>query len=92
MKKDSEFLMVNAATKALEYKNKNPMALEEEIIRYVMNSLEVKSEKKIIGIASATEVLKIKKMSKNSTDKEIMQMFMNNLPKLSASLMELDKD
>lgn len=92
MKKDAEFLMVNAATKALDYKAKNPMALEEEIIRHVMNHLEVKSDMKIVGLASATEALKLKKMSKNSTDKEIMQMFMNNLPRLSASLMEMDKD
>ena len=92
MKKDVEFLMVNAATKALEYKTKNPMALEDEIIRYVINNLGVKPDMKIIGLASANEVLKIKKMSKNSTDKEIMQIFMNNLPKLSTSLQNLDKD
>jgi len=92
MKKDAEFLMVNAATKALEYKTKNPMALEEEIIRYIMNTLQVNPDMKIVGLASATEVLKLKKMSKNSTDKEIMQMFMNNLPKLSAGLRDLDKE
>ena len=50
MKKDVEFMMVNAASKALEYRAKNPTALEEEIIRYVMGYLEVKPNMKIIGV------------------------------------------
>ena len=73
MKKDVEFMMINAATKALEYRKKNPEALEEEIIRHVMNNLAVKPNMKIIGMASATEVLKIQKISKGSTDKQIIQ-------------------
>lgn len=92
MKKDVEFLMVNAATKALEYRTKKPAATEEEVIKYVLNYLEVKPELKIIGVASANEVLKIQKLSKSSSEREIMQIFMNNLPKLSASLRDLDKN
>ncbi|MDP1729057.1 MAG: hypothetical protein Q8L27_02545 [archaeon] len=88
MEKDVEFLMVNAATKALDYKDKNPEALEEEIIKYVLNTLNVESALKIKGMASANEVLKIKKISKNATNKEVMQMFMNNLSKFSTSLEE----
>ncbi len=88
MKKDAEFLMVDAATKALEYKAKNPDAPDEEIIRYVINCLQVKPELKIAGVASANEVLKMQKMSKTLSDKEIMQAFMNNLPKMVASLSE----
>jgi len=88
MKKDVEFLMVNAASLALEYKAKHPSALEEEILKYVLNYLEVKPELKIVSVASANEVLKIQKMSKTLSDKEIMQAFMNNLPKLVASLVE----
>ena len=65
MEKETEFLMVNAATKALDYKKKNPEALEEEIIKYVLNTLDVKPELKIIGVASANEALKIQKMTKN---------------------------
>lgn len=88
MEKGVEFLMVNAATKALDYKNKNPEVLEEEIIKYVLDALDVKPDLKIIGVASANEALRIQKMSKNLTNKEVMQIFMNNLSKFASGFEE----
>ena len=81
MIKDSEIAMVNAASYALEYQDKNPGAEIEEIIRRVINNLDaLRTEKnlKVFGIAAASEILKLKKENKNKTNKQILQMFVNN--------------
>ena len=81
MIKNSEIAMVNAASYALEYQDKNPGADIEEIIRKVMSNLDVlRTDKnlKIFGIAAASEALKLKKENKNKTNKQILQMFVSN--------------
>ena len=81
MIKNSEIAMINAASYALEYQDKNPEADIEEIIRRVMNNLDVlgtKNNLKIFGMAAASEALKLKKENKNKTNKQILQMFVSN--------------
>ena len=81
MIKNSEIAMVSAASYALEYQDKNPRAEIEEIIRGVMNNLDVlgtKNNLKIFGMAAASEALKLKKENKHKTNKQILQMFVNN--------------
>ena len=81
MIKHSEIAMVNAASYALEYQDKNPGAEIEEIIRRVIQNLDaLRTEKnlKIFGIAAASEALKLRKENKDKTNKQILQMFVNN--------------
>ena len=81
MIKHSEIAMVNAASYALEYQDKNPGADIEEIIRKVIENLDdLRTEKniKVFGIAAASEILKLKKENKHKTNKQILQMFVNN--------------
>ena len=81
MIKNSEIAMINAASYALEYQDKNPEADIEEIIRRVMNNLDVlgtKNNLKIFGMAAASEALKLKKENKHKTNKQILQMFVSN--------------
>jgi len=81
MIKNSEIAMVNAASYALEYQDKNPGADIEEIIRKVMGNLDVlktKNNLKIFGMAAASEALKLKKENKHKTNKQILQMFVSN--------------
>lgn len=81
MIKNSEIAMVNAASYALEYQDKNPEADIEEIIRRVIQNLDaLRTEKslKVFGIAAASEILKLKKENKHKTNKQILQMFVNN--------------
>jgi len=80
MIKNSEIAMINAASYALEYQDKNPEADIEEIIRRVMNNLDAlgtKNNLKIFGMAAASEALKLKKENKHKTNKQILQMFVN---------------
>jgi len=81
MIKNSEIAMINSASYALEYQDKNPGAEIEEIIRGVMNNLDAlktKNNIKVFGMAAASEALKLKKENKNKTNKQILQMFVNN--------------
>ena len=81
MIKNSEIAMINSASYALEYQDKNPEADIEEIIRGVMNNLDVlgtKNNLKIFGMAAASEALKLKKENKHKTNKQILQMFVSN--------------
>lgn len=81
MIKHSEIAMVNAASYALEYQDKNPRAEIEEIIQRVIQNLDtLRTEKniKVFGIAAASEILKLKKENKHKTNKQILQMFVNN--------------
>ena len=81
MIKYSEIAMINSASYALEYQDKNPGADIEEIIRRVMENLDaLRTNKniKIFGMAAASEALKLKKENKNKTNKQILQMFVNN--------------
>lgn len=81
MIKNSEIAMVNAANYALQYQDQNPEADVDEIIRRVIQNLEVlRTEKnlKVFGIAAASEILKLKKENKNKTNKQILQMFVND--------------
>ncbi|MEK6817177.1 MAG: hypothetical protein AABX80_00070, partial [Nanoarchaeota archaeon] len=78
MIKNSEIAMVNAASYALEYQDKNPGADVEEIIKRVIQNLDsLRTEKniKVFGIAAASEILKVKKENKHKTNKQILQMF-----------------
>lgn len=81
MIKHSEVAMVNAASYALEYQDKNPGAEIEEIIRKVIENLDaLRTEKniKVFGIAAASEILKLKKENKHKTNKQILQIFVKN--------------
>ena len=81
MIKNSEIAMINSASYALEYQDKNPGADTEEIIQKVIENLEIigtKRELKIFGMAAASEALKLKKENKHKTNKQILQMFINN--------------
>ena len=81
MIKNSEIAMINAASYALEYRDKNPEADIEEIIRRVMENLDaLRTNKniKIFGMAAASEALKLKKENKNKTNKQILQIFVNS--------------
>ena len=80
MIKYSEIAMINSASYALEYQDKNPGADIEEIIRRVMENLDaLRTIKniKIFGMAAASEALKLKKENKHKTNKQILQMFVN---------------
>jgi len=79
-----EIVMVNAASKALEYLDKRPRAENEEIMKHVIISLgsDLKQNLRILGVAAANEILKMKRISPNAPHKELLQKLTNNIQKI----------
>ncbi len=93
MIKDAEIAMVNAATFALDYQDKNYNADASEIIKKFMNEsnyLGIKSDIKIYAISAINEVLKMKRdrANKGKTNKQIIQAFMKISPEISRRIKE----
>ncbi len=76
---EEKFLMINAASKALDYRKKHPEADSEEIIKKIMHAIEASEKLKLMGIASADDVLKLRSKQPRATDKEIMNEFMSRI-------------
>ena len=93
MIKDAEIAMVNAATFALDYQDKNYNADVDEIIKQFTkeaNYYNIKSEVKIYSISAINEILKLKreKANKGKTNKQLMQIFMKRVPEISKTIKE----
>lgn len=78
-------MMVIAAGKALDYKKMNPDAEPNEVIQYVMFSINAMSNIKINAIAAANRALRYKEQNPKSNDKEIMQRIMNEASEIIES-------
>ena len=80
MKDDSEIVMVNAASYALDAHEKNSMITPEEIIADLIKNNKLKSsmESKVFGIAAVNEILNLKKQNRHKTKKQLLQSLVNN--------------
>lgn len=95
MIKNAEIAMVNAATFALDYQDKNYNADAAEIIKQFMGEstrLGIRSDMKIYAVSAINEILKIKrdKVNKGKTNKQLMQLFMKISPEISRRINEED--
>lgn len=93
MIKDAEIAMVNAATFALDYQDKNYNADAAEIIKQFTkepNYFNMKSGLQIYSVAAINEVLKMKRdrANKGKTNKQLMQAFMKIAPEISRKIKE----
>lgn len=88
MIKEKEIAMVNAATMALEYKEKHPRCWDDDAVAHVMKNLEAPANIKIYAIAAANEILKVRGSAGFSslTDKQILQQFVDNIYAFSAKI------
>jgi len=83
-----EMVMVNAATKALEFRTRRPLADADEAIKHIINSGDFKGEEQIYAIAAINEIFKLKRGYKTCSDKEIIQMFVDNIYETLAKIKE----
>jgi len=81
MIKDKEVAIVNAATMALEYKEKHPRAWDDDAVAFVMKNIEAPTNIKIYAVAAANEILKVRVAEgfKSMGDKQILQQFVDNI-------------
>lgn len=94
MEDEEKFLMVNVASKTLEYKDRHPKEIPEKIIKRVFESLESENVKdkinqnmEILGIAAANEAIKLRTGNPKATFRQIMQMFMVRIEEIAKESM-----
>lgn len=85
---EDKITMIVAANSVLSYKKKNPIAEAEEVLKYVMSSVDAKGDAKILGIAAANYVLKYISTHPNATEKEVMQSLTNEINSILDSTRE----
>ena len=81
MIKEREVAMVNAASMALEYKEKHPRCWDDDAVAHVLKNLNTSSELKIYGIAAANEILKLRSSPgfQGFSTKQLLQQFVDNI-------------
>jgi len=87
---EREILMVSSASIALNFYNKNPNAIDEEIFQHLADHISnesIKDEKtKRNMIASANMAIKLKRNTPNS-EKQILRKIIQEIPRI---IQELD--
>lgn len=73
----TKIAIVAAVSKALDYKNKNPNASDEEIFQHIMKEISATKKTKMAIIAAVNKALHYK--NENIKDKEVLQRVMNEL-------------
>ena len=88
MIKEKEIAMVNAASLALDYKEKHPRCWDDDAVAHVMKNLEAPQKIKIYAIAAANEILKIRGSAGFSSlsDRQILQQFVDNIYAFTAKM------
>ncbi len=74
---ERKILMIDAATRALNYLKKKPEAIPEEIIKQIMKTFEAERDSKVLVIAAVNEAIKLRQKEKKLSDKQIVQKIMD---------------
>ncbi len=70
-----KMIMINAVSKALNFKNSNPSITDEKVLEHVMDELNVNTKLKIVAIAAVARALKYRseKGGNEGNDRNVMQ-------------------
>lgn len=79
---NEKIAMIVGASSALSYRRKNPSADSEEILKYVIKTIEVNKKAKVFGVAAANFVMKYISQNSQATEREVMQNLTNEIPKI----------
>jgi hypothetical protein len=81
LENEEKFLMINVATRTLEYTNRHLSEIPEEIIKHMMGLLakEITPDLKLLSIACMDKVIKLKNDNPKIRDRQILQMFMDSM-------------
>jgi hypothetical protein len=89
-KMEEKIMMIAAASKAIEYRKQNPLAIDEEIFQDVSDYIsmkDIKDEKiKFSMIASASKAFNISRENPKLTEKEVLRKIMNEIPNILLEL------
>ncbi len=79
---NEKIAMIVGASSALSYRRKNPSADSEEILKYVIKTIELNKKAKVFGVAAADFVIKYITKKPQATEREVMQNLTNETPRI----------
>lgn len=71
-----------AASRALDYKKKNPKAEIEEIMNSIIKDSEIIESANTSAVPAVARAVKYKESNPNLSDREILQRIMNEIPEI----------
>jgi len=89
---EEKIKMVSAASRVIEFRKQNPLAIDEEVFQdvsdYISEMKDIKNDKIKIGmVAAASKAFKISRENPNLTEKEVLKKVMDEIPNI---LLELE--
>ncbi|MBI2629980.1 hypothetical protein HYW76_02675 [Candidatus Pacearchaeota archaeon] len=85
---NEKLVMITSANAVFSYKKENPSAESEEIIKYLMKSLDAGKQEKICAVAAADFLLKYLEKNPRAGEKEAIQHVMDNITEIVSSVNE----
>jgi len=91
---EEKIKMISAASRVMDFKKQNPLAIDEEIFQdvsdYISEMRDIKDEKvKVYMVAAATKALQISKKDPKLTEKQVLKQVMEEIPNI---ILELDQE
>ncbi|MFA7707602.1 MAG: hypothetical protein WCX73_01505 [Candidatus Pacearchaeota archaeon] len=84
---EEKIRMISAAARVIEFRKRNPLAIDEEIFQdvsdYISQRKDIKDEKIKVGmVAAAAKAFKISKENPKLNEKQILRKVMEEIPAL----------
>jgi hypothetical protein len=88
---EEKIKMISAASKVIEFRKQNPLAIDEEVFQnvtdYISEMTDIKDENIKFGmIAAASKAFNISKENPKLTEKEVLRRVMNEIPNIILEL------
>lgn len=96
-KKEQGIKMVSAAARLMQFRKKNPLAIDEEIFQdvsdYISGMKDIKDDKTKIGmVAAASRAFKISKENPKMNEKQVLRQVMTEIPEIILDLSEDEEE
>lgn len=87
---EEKIKMMSAASKTIEFRKQNPLAIPEEVFQdvsdYISKIKDIDEKTKIGMIAAASEAFNISKENPKLTEKEVLKKVMEEIPNILSGL------
>ena len=93
---EDQIKMVSAASRVIEFRKQNPLAIDEEVFQdvsdYISEMKDIKDEKIKIGmVAAASKAFKISRENPKLTEKEVLRKVMEEIPSIIFEINQEEK-
>lgn len=93
---EEKIKMISAASRVIEFRKQNPLAIDEEIFQdvsdYISQMKDIKNEKiKICMVAAASKAFEISRKNPKLSEKEVLRKVMEDIPGILSELEREEK-